>query len=302
MKRHTLLGGHKGFQGLSELGFAWRRFLRRRRARRVARETIYARKRREPVWPWALGTAVLVLIGASLGLIFHTPIAPPLEPNPPSTDALAEPPADTASDSIWDRASALDPSAPPSPFTWLKMRVADRNGEYCFDALTRASALTEPRSDQTKRSNCELRDTVELARLSSATMQPVLTRCAIALRLYMWERHDLRELAREIIGSELKSITHQGSYACRKIRNSRGTSSFWSQHATANAFDVSGFKFEDGTTITLARDWGKGAKGEFLKAARDAACKRFNTVLGPDYNRLHGDHFHFDQGRSRICR
>ncbi|MBP6581207.1 MAG: extensin family protein, partial [Sphingorhabdus sp.] len=29
-----------------------------------------------------------------------------------------------------------------------------------------------------------------------------------------------------------------------------------------------------------------------------SACKRFGTVLGPDYNSAHANHFHFDMAQS----
>lgn len=44
------------------------------------------------------------------------------------------------------------------------------------------------------------------------------------------------------------------------------------------------------------------AEAAFLRAVRDGACRYFDAVLGPDYNRAHADHFHFDRGRARICR
>ena len=39
--------------------------------------------------------------------------------------------------------------------------------------------------------------------------------------------------------------------------------------------------------------------------ARDAACEVFGTVLSPDYNAAHADHFHLDQevrGWGGVCR
>jgi hypothetical protein len=49
--------------------------------------------------------------------------------------------------------------------------------------------------------------------------------------------------------------------------------------------------------------WGDDLpEGRFLTAARDAACRYFNTVLGPDYKELHANHFHLDLGRARLCR
>ena len=37
-----------------------------------------------------------------------------------------------------------------------------------------------------------------------------------------------------------------------------------------------------------------GAKGEKLRKAAKLECKYFTTVLTPDSNSLHKDHFHFD--------
>ena len=35
-------------------------------------------------------------------------------------------------------------------------------------------------------------------------------------------------------------------------------------------------------------------KSAFLRAVHQGACKTFGTVLGPDANAAHKDHFHFD--------
>ena len=39
-------------------------------------------------------------------------------------------------------------------------------------------------------------------------------------------------------------------------------------------------------------------KTEFLRAAHQSACKLFNTVLGPEANNAHQNHFHLDHGRA----
>ena len=41
---------------------------------------------------------------------------------------------------------------------------------------------------------------------------------------------------------------------------------------------------------------------EFLRVIHKSACKRFGTVLGPDYNRAHHDHFHLEYGKGSYCR
>ncbi|MEM8698097.1 MAG: extensin family protein, partial [Pseudomonadota bacterium] len=87
------------------------------------------------------------------------------------------------------------------------------------------------------------------------------------------------------------------------LRSSSGLSQRMSQHATANAFDISGFLLTDGRMVTLRRDWqGSGPKAAFLRAARDGLCRWFRLVLSPDYNALHADHFHVDQGPFPSCR
>jgi hypothetical protein len=84
-------------------------------------------------------------------------------------------------------------------------------------------------------------------------------------------------------------------------------SRFWknrrSEHATANAVDIGGFHLEDGTHISVLRDWKRpGRKSEFLRAVHLAACSYFRVVLGPDFNSEHENHFHFDRGTLYTCR
>ena len=70
---------------------------------------------------------------------------------------------------------------------------------------------------------------------------------------------------------------------------------------------MAGFVLENGERITLVRDWDDAEKGAFLRDVRDGACDLFSTVLSPDYNAAHADHFHFDQAEQgalgwRPCR
>ena len=56
----------------------------------------------------------------------------------------------------------------------------------------------------------------------------------------------------------------------------------------------------DGRRISILDDWDGGDKQEraFLRTVQASACKRFGTVLGPDYNAAHRDHFHLERGGS----
>jgi hypothetical protein len=42
--------------------------------------------------------------------------------------------------------------------------------------------------------------------------------------------------------------------------------------------------------------------GQFLCDLRDGACRVFDSVLGPEYNAAHRNHFHLDRGDYRMCR
>ena len=46
-------------------------------------------------------------------------------------------------------------------------------------------------------------------------------------------------------------------------------------------------------------------KTDFLRAAHRSACKLFNTVLGPEANNAHLNHFHVDMAEriknTKIC-
>ena len=69
----------------------------------------------------------------------------------------------------------------------------------------------------------------------------------------------------------------------------------FSEHATADAFDVLGFTLADGRRIGVLRDWkDAGPEAAFLREVRDGACPVFATVLSPDYNAAHADHLHLD--------
>jgi hypothetical protein len=95
-------------------------------------------------------------------------------------------------------------------------------------------------------------------------------------------------------GSRVASIDHYGSYSCRRIYGR--AEGQWSEHSTANAIDVAGFRLEDGTSISVLRDWEReGPKRKFLTDVRTGACDLFATVLSPDYNEAHRDHLHLDQ-------
>lgn len=115
--------------------------------------------------------------------------------------------------------------------------------------------------------------------------------CAVTAAMALWNRDVVQPLAREYFGQRVVALENLGSYNCRKIAGRQAQS----EHSTANAIDISAFVLADGTRIALINDWAPGdRRSEFLHAVRDGSCGLFGTVLSPDYNRAHADHFHLD--------
>jgi hypothetical protein len=202
----------------------------------------------------------------------------------------------------WNPTVPLRVSHDISPLTSWKLAQAVGTTETCLAALGDTAEIA-PREDFAASPQCHIRGRVDLSGVGTATLRPIETRCAIALRLAMWERHSLQPAAREILGTDLTRIDHIGSYNCRQMRTTSGSTGRWSTHATADAIDIAGFRFSDGRRLRLIDDWdASDAREEFLKRARDTACAWFRVTLSPDYNSLHADHFHLQNNGWGLCR
>ena len=187
----------------------------------------------------------------------------------------------------------------PNFLTHWQLKLVDAEIQNCQAALSMAGLPSSLRPSKGLGSSCEVTEAVAASQFSQARIRPEDMRCAIAARLYGWERHVLQPAARRILGEPIAEILHFGSYSCRTIR---GRSSM-SQHATANAFDIAGFRTASGKLISVKTDWGKRSnEGKFLHVARDGLCDWFNATLSPEYNADHADHFHVDMGWWRTCR
>lgn len=202
-----------------------------------------------------------------------------------------------------------EPLAVDHPMTmvskWKLSQLAD-SPEQCLAVLETApdGAMNYmPLEDYTPVAGCPLSNVVRVARTSVSYNASFTVTCPLAVTWLMFERQELQPLAQKHFASELQRVEHFGSFACRNIYHRE--SARRSQHAFANAFDVAGFRFADGTRVTVLGDWDNQAapqKSAFLKEVHANACDYFSTVLGPDYNQPHENHFHFEAGGFGICR
>ena len=202
----------------------------------------------------------------------------------------------------------LDLAQPVGMFTGRKIAALTGDADICRALLDRAGVSYTP-IEPAGRGQCRHTDAVRLRpeagaiKLSPASVAPS---CPVAAALKLWEWQVVQPAAERILGKPVETVQHLGSYSCRRIYG-REQGSF-SEHATADAIDVSGFILEDGKRISVARDWqGEDKEAIFLRAVRDGACQLFSTVLSPDYNAAHHDHLHLDQAErgklgGRLCR
>jgi hypothetical protein len=198
----------------------------------------------------------------------------------------------------------FDPFTPPDlregP-SWLrsiKLKNLDLDPQVCLQSVKQVGIASTLLPNSGRGPACYLNSTLMLNRVSVAKIKPEQTRCNVAARLYLWERHVVQPAAQKYFGQSVKEITHFGSYSCRTIARSDNMS----EHATANAFDISGVRLANGKMISVLSGWKAGSKDSgFLREVRNGLCDYFNLTLSPDYNADHADHFHVDMGWVRGC-
>jgi hypothetical protein len=190
---------------------------------------------------------------------------------------------------------------------------------------------------------------------------PATMGCPMADVLGELLRDTVQPEAKKLFGSTVVKIQNASSYVCRNRYG--GANTPLSEHALANALDVSEFVLANGERITILEDWpkvvevppppeanpkratedkesvaaskqaadGKTAKSttkpavtpakaesaaepspppvakepemdresQFVTFLHEDACRRFGTVLGPDANAAHKNHFHLDMKKRR---
>ncbi len=126
--------------------------------------------------------------------------------------------------------------------------------------------------------------------------QPATMDCPTARALETWVKKSAKpEVGR--MGGGLSGLRVVAHYTCR-TRNSQPGARI-SEHGRGKAIDIAALQLRDGTEIAVLDDWGQGPRGRVLRKTHKAACGPFGTVLGPNSDRHHQDHFHFDTASHR---
>ncbi len=142
---------------------------------------------------------------------------------------------------------------------------------------------------------------------SVALDPPARLRCPMIPAVDRWIRHVVQPAANRLFGQPIVSLKVIASYSCRPMNNKSGD--LLSEHGYANAIDISSFTLANGRKVAVKTGWrGYPKERAFLRAVHGGACRVFTTVLGPNHDSHHQDHFHLDlarhgrRGDRRICK
>ena len=175
--------------------------------------------------------------------------------------------------------------------------------ELCKRVLVPPQIKAQPIPDNPLHNGCGWINAVRMFEAGGARSGFDKITCELAAALALWLEHDVQKLAVELVGGRVAVVRSLGAYACRNILGSPLWKYRRSEHATANALDISGFTLGDGRNISVRLNWhGDSPEARFLKIAHMRACRYFRVAIGPDYNDAHHDHFHLDRGPFTLCK
>jgi hypothetical protein len=212
---------------------------------------------------------------------------------------------------IWRRALAIlllgllaacasKPVAHPRPPLVAAAPVLVDPASACFHSLDQLHVDYDRVADFHSAEGCGIDQAIRLKNLSIPLNRPLLLACPTALSLADFEAQIVIPAAQATLGHPVKTMTSAGSYDCRGQRSDHPERI--SEHAFGKAIDITGFTFEDGTRVTVLKNWfGKDANAAFLHQVAAGACHWFSVVLTPKSNKLHRDHLHLDNGPHKKC-
>lgn len=175
-----------------------------------------------------------------------------------------------------------------------KPASAGRRGRICGVNEIKGQAIS---AIPGKINGCGISDPVRVTEVSGVKLsQAAVMDCTTAKALNSWVRNGVYPAVGRLGGgaSSLRVVAH---YACRTRNSQRGAKI--SEHGKGRAVDIAGIRLKNGAELSVLRGWRDPVQGTVLKKMHKAACGPFGTVLGPNADKYHQDHFHFDTARYR---
>jgi hypothetical protein len=206
--------------------------------------------------------------------------------------------------------------------------------EECVRLLAPTGANVEV-SKPIRNGQCGTPAPVLVKRVAGVELNPApVVNCRVAVKVDQWIRETIQPAAQQTFGTEVRRLVTASSYMCRQRIGSSNERP--SEHSFANALDISAFVTDDGRSIDVLTGWGQTVRdqqaqaklgalaggdarplsdvnqpdrtatkeGQFLRNIHKGACGIFGTVLGPEANEAHRNHFHLDlaeRRRSAFC-
>lgn len=221
---------------------------------------------------WGLALAALLVLNACIPR-GHEPYRPPPRSGP---------------------RSPLPPPSRPEPDSAATLQ--------CHIDLAREQVRFRALPDQRFAGGCSAIGAVQLLDMGVPVTNLRAMTCPLAREFARWAREVLQPAADQWLNARVARIETFGTYSCRTVDSRPGAR--LSEHAFANAVDVSAFVLADGRRITVLAGWNGGdepVRG-FLRAVHRGGCRRFAVGLSPDSDAYHYNHIHFDMGRGPYCR
>ena len=127
---------------------------------------------------------------------------------------------------------------------------------------------------------------------------PATMSCPLADALERWLTEVVQPRAKDLLHATVIRVVNLAAYDCRPRYNN--PSARMSYHAFAEAIDIAEFVTAKGEHINVLQHWNAGdERAQFLRDIHDGGCKIFGTVLGPEANAAHHNHFHVDMAKRR---
>lgn len=167
-------------------------------------------------------------------------------------------------------------------------------GAICGNSGIRGERLS---AIPAKLPGCGVSDPVRVTSVDGVALsRGAIMDCTTAVALRNWVRNGVQP-AFSRKGRSVVEMEVADHYNCRTRNHKPGAKI--SEHGKGHAIDISAFTLNDGERVTIKGDWRGSDYSRALKVAHSEACGRFGTVLGPDADANHQDHFHLDTARGR---
>ncbi len=198
---------------------------------------------------------------------------------PPAKDkARTEPGKSTASNTL------PTPAEPePVPDKWTDQEVIAAL-EECLALLAPLGANIDV-SKPIRDGQCGSAAIVQLKRVGATSpveiSPPATLNCRMVVKLHEWVETKLQPAARETFNAPVRRLVNASGYTCRNRYGSRAATAKISEHAFANALDISAIVLADGRSVDVLSNWGKTerdlraiaeAKAEAERQAKAAAA------------------------------